>query len=365
MDSFKDFLEIQFSSIQTEAELVEDRVIILEAGQKSGYSDEHAFVKVWNHAVKEGIVQDKEAMHKAIDDAQSQDEENAKKSKPSKKGGDVEPPKHHELSFYHESNDVDKKDNKGFVGGKKDENSKKGYYAELHHAADTIHTVANHPDFKGAVEEKAQASVAGASHGKVTDRWARHGATNATSKADLKIGDSHKISYKKSGGSQLMSAEPAETKATYKHVITHMRMAGKVNTTQAKKMFKHADEAAKNMDAMRDVDPKDPKRDDKLDALKNEAQKHIDAIHNEHPEVTEHLHHEAASGNHKFGVGNEGSATHILSSYNEKAQSANLHHVDDYHKGKIKLAHPRVAKPKGKSSDGRSRPGNLKLDIRD
>lgn len=301
------------------------QTLLTEAGKASGYSDEHAFVNTWNHAVNHGIAQDKDKMHDEI--------EAAKKDK------------NHPLNFHKVSAE-------GFKGKDKSKSTPEQYYNELHHAAKTIHTVANHPDFKGAVEHKHQASVAGASRGSVSDSWKSHGATNSTSKADIKIGTEHALSYKKSGGSQLMSAEPAETKATYHHAINGMRAEGKLTDEQRDKLHDHVEKASAALAKMKEAGA------DKT-ALKNEAQHHIDAVHAEHPELINYVHHEAASGHHKFG-GGEGSATHILSSYNEKTDSAGLHHVNEYKHGTMKTAHPRAALPKG---DGRY--GNLKIDIRD
>lgn len=313
---------IKFSQFLSEEDL------IVEAGKASGYSDEHAFVHTWNHMVKKGIAHDKEAMHKEIDDAQKDE--------------------NHPLNHQNISSE-------GFKGGDKKNSSKESYTKEMHHAADTIHTVATHPDFKGAVENKHEATVAGASHGKVSDSWGSHGAKNATSKADIKIGTEHKLSYKKSGGSQLMSAEPAETKATYHHVASEMKKEGKITNEQESSMKEHANKVSEHLAAM-----KTAKTTAEKVSHKEAAQKHIDAIHSEHPEVNNYAHHEAASGNHKFGKGGEGAATHILSSYNHKTGSAGLHHVNEYKHGTMKTSHPRVALPKG---DGR--PGNVKIDIKD
>jgi hypothetical protein len=300
--------------------------LLIEAGKSSGYSDEHAFVNVWNHSVDKGHAQSREKMHAEINKA---------KTDPN-----------HPLNFH-------KINSAGFKGGKKENSSPEKYYKELHHAADTIHDVANHKDFHDSVKNKEHASVAGGSRGVVANSWKKHGATNATSKADIKIGH-HGISYKKSGGSQLMSGESAETKATYHHAAAALHHAGHIDAAQHAIITQHADKAAYHLAAMKDSTSDAEKR-----VHRDAAQAHINAAHKVHPKLNNFVHHEAASGHAKFS-GGEGSASYIVTSYNEKTGSASIHHVNDYKKSKPQdLASPRAAAPKG-----RGRPGNLKIDIK-
>lgn len=302
---------------------------LTEAGKKSGYSDEHAFAEVWNHSVENGTIKNREYMHKEI--------EAAKKD-----------PKH-PLHF-------DKISKAGFKGGDKANSSPDMYYKELHHAADTIHDVANHPDFAENVAQKHKASVAGAAKGQLHQFWTHHGGSNATSKADITIGEGESkkgLSYKKAGGSQLMSGEAGEVKATYNAAAAYMLHDKHMSQADHDELKHHVNKIADHLTAM-----KTSSREDMV-KHRDDAQKLLEHVHNKHPLLNGYVHAEAASGNAKFG-GGEGRATHVLTSFNEKHGNAHIMKPEDYKHPAALLSHPRIALPKGEG-----RPGNLKIDIRD
>lgn len=319
MLNFKEFTLLSEELLQEE--------LLLEAGKSSGYSDEHAFVNVWNHAVHHDHAQSREKMHAEIDKAKTDTK--------------------HPLNYR-------KISSAGFKGKTKRNSSPEKYYKELHRAADTIHDVANHKDFHDAVKNKERAESTGKLRNKVSDSWKRHGSTNTTSKADIKIGK-HAISYKKSGGSQLMSSEPAETRATYHHAADALHKAGHINADQHSAITRHVNKVAHHLAAMKNSTSTAEKR-----IHRDAAQSHINAAHAVHPKLNNFVHHEAASGHAKF-TGGEGSATHVVTSHSAKTGSASIKHVDDYKTSKPEeLSTPRVALPKGKR-----RPGNLKIDIKE
>ena len=306
-----------------------ESMVIIEAGQKSGYSDEHAFAHVWNHSVSNGTIKNRERMHREIDMAEKDPT--------------------HPLNF-------SKVSSAGFTGGKKENSSPAAYYSELRSAANTIHDVANHPDFAENIKQKHKATVAGAAKGALHKFWTHHGGSNATSKADITIGDGNGkkgISYKKSGGSQLMSGEAGETKATYNAAAAYMLNDKHISQSEHVDIKDHINRVAEHLSAM-----KTASREEQVQH-RNGAQKLLDHIHNKHPLLNAYVHTEAASGRAKFG-GGDGSATHVLTSYNAKHGNAHIMRPDDYKHPAALLSHPRIALPKGSG-----RPGNLKIDIRD
>lgn len=296
---------------------VKEEMLLAEAS-KGGFSDEHALEKAWNHVSGKN----KNAI------------EEVKKAETDKK---------HPLHF-------DNQDDKGFTGGKKEEHHRAAYYAEMHHAAKAVESMRKHPTFKKAHAEGHKAEVKGAARGKLSDTWTNHGAKNATSKEDIRIGK-HRVSLKK-GDSQLMSAESAETRAIYHHATHKAIEHGHMTHAEAEEVRKKIDKVAKHMEAMKHE--KDRKKKEKH---RDDAQKHINEIHSRHENLIHHVAHEAATGHGKFGGhDSEGSARHLVTT----TPSGETHiHDTKTNNEPITYGVPRVALPKGSG-----RPGNLKLDYR-
>jgi len=290
----------------------------LEEAKGSGYDDEHALKHVWNHTSGTNKDATKEV----------------EKAKHDKK---------HPLHF-------DNAKHEGFVGGHKKEEHKASYYRELEHAAKAVESMKKHPTFKKSHEAGDKADVQGASRGALSDTWHKHGAKNATSKEDIRIGK-HRISLKK-GDSQLMSAEAAETKATYHHATSEAVKHGHMTHKDAEEVHAKIHKVAKHLEDM-----KHAKSDKELNAHKEAAQKHINEIHHKHPKLLHHVSHEASTGHGKFGgEGANGTARHLITT----TKHGDVHvHDTKTHKDPIEVGIPRVAKPKG-----RGRPGTLKLDYR-
>lgn len=310
--------------------------LILEAKAGISYSDEHAHANVWNHMVNKGIAHDKDAMAKEL-----------QKAKTDKK---------HPLHF-------DNAKDEGFVGGKKTKESHESYHAELETAAHTVHALANHKDFKKAVKEKHKAVVMGGARGTISDTWKKHGATKgAVSKADIAIkhptNEKHegiKLSMKKGGGSQLMSAGPEENRAVHDHAAREML---DTHPKYAKLPKKKKDEIHANiMDHMHKIEKhvnamKTASRD-AMQKHKNDAQKLMNHVHDTHPELNHFVRKEATTGRGKFGHGSAHSASYLVKS-STKGKGAEVKHVDEHD---YSGSRPRIALPKG---EGRS--GNIKLD---
>ena len=311
---------------------------LLAEASRSGYSDEHALAGLWNHAVNHKdsakLLSNPDHLHTEI--------EKAKKDK------------NHPLNFANAQH--------GFTGGKKPEHTD-AYYKELHHAADAVHGLANHPSFKQAVKQKYKARVTGAEAGKLSDTWKKSGAKNTTSKADVVFqhpsnpeGKNIPVSLKK-GDSQLMSAEANELHATYSHAVAeHAKVNQKFTPQHQKKVMDRIKKVADNLNAMKNTNDKDEQR-----RLRDEAQDHINAIHKEHPGLLSHVAHEAATGHGKFGHGQTGTARVLVTTVAGKPP--HVHDTETQHHP-IEIGVPRVALPKGKTASGQSRPGNVKLDYK-
>jgi hypothetical protein len=290
----------------------------IEEAKGSGYDDEHALAHVWNHTT---------GTHK-----------NAVKEVEKAKTDESHP-----LHFKNASHE-------GFVGGHKKAEHKHAYHKELEHAAKAVESIKKHPTFKKSHEAGDKAEVKGKDRGALSHTWHHHGAKNATSKEDISIGK-HKISLKK-GDSQLMSAEGAETKATYHQATSEAIKHGHMTHKEAEEVHHKIHKVAHHMDAM-----KHSKSDKETEHHKEEAQKHINEIHHKHKHLLQHVAHEAATGHGKFGgEGAKGTARHLITTTKHGDT-----HVHDTKTGKdpIEVGIPRVAKPKG-----HGRPGNLKLDYR-
>lgn len=300
--------------------------------RKGGYDDEHATVNLWNHVVGHKKSEDLISDHKKI----SAEIERAKKD-----------PKH-PLSFENSSSE-------GFKGGKKTEESREAYYRELHHAVHTVHGLANHPSIRGAVKSRVRAKVTGKDRGQLSNTWKAAKASDRTSKADIVIGEAgskhhHPISLKK-GDSQLMSAQGNEHHATMDHATNELMKSNKKFTRKHKEgVMNRVKQVNDRLSKMAKTTDKDKQR-----KLRDEAQKISDSIHDEHPDLLKHVHHEASTGHGKFGTGQTGTARHLVTSLPSGV------HIHDTHTNNepIVAGRPRIALPKG---DGR--PGNVKIDYK-
>lgn len=291
------------------------------------YNDEHAFKTVWNHFIKQpNMFDDKQRMLEEI--------KNARKDKS------------HPLNFNNQGNS-------GFSGGERTPNHQDSYYEELERAVHTTHAFANHPEVKKLIIHGPEASVTGASRGKLSDIWKKHGATNSTSKSDIMIGSGKNaisVSLKK-GDSQLMSAQPEEMKATYDHA-TNEYMTKNPNFTAEHKadIMDKIHQVHEHLYAMQNANKNTQKE------LAAKAQTIINNIHKDHPLLIDHISHEAATGYGKFGRNQTGSARFLVTAIDN---GAHIHDTQTNNKPILPDAVPRIATPKGPN-----RPGNIKLDYK-
>jgi len=298
----------------------------------SGYSDEHALARVWNHAV-----QHKDAKNLLSSHANLKAEIEKAKTDTS-----------HPLNFANQT--------EGFTGGEKKPEHEEAYYKELHHAAHAVAGFTQHPAFKDAIKNKEKAQVSGADAGSVSDTWKKHGAKNATSKADVRIGKIG-LSLKK-GAAQLMSAESNELRATYDHATTqHMKANPNFTDEHKKNVMDKIHQIGKHMESMKGADMATQKQH------QAHAQKLADEIHNDHPGLMDHVSHEAATGQGKFGgEGSTGSADVLVTTH-----SGAVPHIHDVktNNSPIKVKpRLRIALPKGRDKETGlgTRGGNAKLD---
>ena len=307
---------------------------IIEAKQ-GAYNDEHSHVNIWNHMVGLGIAHDKNAMKKELE-----------KSKTDKT---------HALHY-------DNADHKGFTGGKKTEGAKESYYTENETAMHTIHALATHPDFKTAISEKHRAKVMGGEKGTISKTWEKYGATGGpTSKSDISIHHSDKpdgvglrLSLKKGNGSQLMSGGPEENLALHHHAAWEMLNTHSKYTALSDEqknnihagIIKDMSNVGEHLNNMRTASRSD------MIHHRNEAQIHMNAAHDRHPELNYFVRKEATTGIGKFGEDSHHAAAYLVKS--ASAGEAKVTHVNDHdHAG----SRPRISLPKG---DGRS--GVVRLD---
>lgn len=312
---------------------------IKEEEDKGKYSDEHAHANLFNHMVKLGKGHDRDAINRELESAKTDE--------------------NHPLHFKNVSSE-------GFPGKKKDEKHREAYHRELATAADTIHALHHHPDFKTAIKEKHVAKVLGAEKGKVSDTWKKHGATKgATSKADVSIvnpndktGSGLKLSMKKGAGSQLMSAGSEETNAAHdvaaREMLNHHPKYKDLSNKEKEEHHAHImgkiKEVGKHVDAMKGASREQQQEHKKA------GQAALDHVHDQYPELLHHLRKEAATGRGKFGEHSPMAASYLVKSTQGK-KKANITHVDNVDFGNG--PRPRVALPKGEG-----RPGNVKLDER-
>lgn len=305
-----------------------------EGEKKKSYNDEHAFVKMWNFATNKGITSH-EDLHKELEKAR------------------IDPT--HELHMTNASNE-------GFSGGRKTDDHADSYHNELHTAATTISQLLDqNAEFRKAHANKDVAVAAGAKKikGLSNVRWTgfNYGSKKAkpdtTSKTDIKIGNNIRISYKKGGGSQLMSAEPNELYRTYM-VSAHKAHA---DGLMSEDHINDVDDSIRKINGHLE-DMKGKSSEEKED-LKNKAQKIADEMHERHPHLFKYVAHEAATGEHKLEGSESGVANYLVSS-SHNGKNAKVSNITTDGLSRVYLGGLRIAMPKGSS-----RVGNAKIDIFD
>jgi len=163
----------------------------------------------------------------------------------------------------------------------------------------------------------------GASTAPTSAEWKKTGANDRTPKTDM-INDKVHISLKKSGGSQLMSGQAAETLSTFNAAMATysgknprglIKLMSKIETDMGKMTSKTSITALKKM---RDSGKKLSQADeDKLTEFKglDKIAKDLTAQMNKiftSDDFKSHFCWEAATGETKFGIGADATATHVV-----------------------------------------------------
>jgi len=268
------------------------------------YNDEHATVKMWNHANKDGSHKDINKLHADI--------ESAKKDP------------HHPLSF-------ENADSKGFEGGKKNDSAKEDYYRKLHKTALSVTAMANSDDkvIQHHVKKRSIAHVQGGEYGKLSSIYRKHygekvKGTPGTSKADIRLGEKGEkgagfISVKDETGGQISSGGAKELGALHHAAASEMlnhhpeyrHLSDAEKDAHHKRIMSHV---TKMQHIMHD----DTKQtDEKMKSRIGQASKIHDKMHHEYPNLWHEVRREAMTGRQKFEQNEDGStssnvATHII-----------------------------------------------------
>lgn len=308
-------------------------MLITEAASKSGYNDEHATAHLWNHITSSPDAS-KFLRHENPDLIRIEIEK--AKDEPAHPLNAKNAPK------------------AGFHKGVRNDDA---YYNELHHAADVVHALANHPSFKDAVRKRMKASVAGSERVKLSDLWKKNGANEssatAVGKADVIIGDRsgehHAVSLKK-GNAQLMSAEPKEFISTYDHATDEHMKVNPEFTSEHKNQVMHAvRELARHLNSIAG------KKRSTQEKMAREGDELLQAMHKMHPGLAKHVHFEAATGHGKFGYSAPGTARYLVTS---KPSGSHVHDTLT-NQEPIIASVPRISLPKNEG-----RPAVVRADYR-
>ena len=312
------------------------------------YSDEHAHRKTWNHFITH---------KKHGKEVRGHIEKGDHESALSHMKGEVEKAKSdpkHPLSF--------EKAKRGFSKSGKTESDRENYHKELGDATHGVRALASHKKMKGAVDKGHPARVTGGSDpdAKLSKQWKSGGGSNKTPKGDLEVynpknkKERRGVSMKKGGGAQLASAEPGEMKATYKSAAKSytQRFHGHKSKEERKKI--QGDIENKSGTAAKLLARMKTGSEGGNELRKRSAQRKIDRLHGEHPQLTRHVSQVSTSGDAKFsGKNSAGTAGIVLTGKTNKSD-ANAKSADQQTSAK-----PRAAKPKGSN-----RAGNLKVDYK-
>lgn len=312
------------------------------------YSEEHAHRKVWNHFIthkRHGETVRGHLSSGSHDDAIAHMKSELEKAKTDPK---------HPLSFA--------KSKRGFSKSGKTQADEAGYHKEMEDAIHGVTSMASHKKMKGAVEGRHPARVTGGSDpdAKLSKTWKSGGGSNRTPKGDLEVynpknkKERRGVSMKKGGGAQLASAEPGEMSATYKSAAKSysQRFHGDKPKEERKRIQSDiegkAGVAARLLARMK----KGSRSGNEL--RKRAAQRKIDRLHAEHPQLTRLVSQASTSGEKKFGGRNAPGTAGLVATGRTASKPASTKSSEEQ-----KSAAPRAALAKGSN-----RPGNLKVDYR-
>lgn len=314
---------------------------LAEARRVSGratYSDEHATSRLWNHFIHDPKFQEHISSGRH-DDAITHMRGELKKAREDKD---------HPLHF-------SKASHEGFSGGRRTRQHSHSYHRQLSRAVRTVHSIAT-SERRGSssARQRLPMRVVGGTSAPTTKFWSKHtGKKKDKPKTDLEIYNpdnpkhSLTISKKQTSSSQVMSAEPNEAEATYKHALRRlqreMRKSGASREETIKATERLSPKISRAVRPLRRMSSERATPSRKL-KLKRLAQRRLSQIHTEVPDISRHVGHEAYTGTGKFGRGA------ILGLVGHDV-------VDLTKKGKKGTSPPYVRAALGK---GKGRPGTLR-----
>ena len=191
-------------------------------------------------------------------------------------------------------------------------------------AASAAQALMNHKTKKGESirdlfrNKKAVVARSGITSAKVTPGYSALGGKNATSRADITVSGSdgktkHTFSVKKNDA-QVASAEHGELRG-----LMHSGIDSYTKDENVRRDLKGRVDAIAKIQRMSEK----AKNDDDYKKHAKTANRVLQKMRAEHPELEHHVAREAATGHAKFGKGGEGSADNMLS-YNDKTGEAKL-----------------------------------------
>ena len=162
----------------------------------------------------------------------------------------------------------------------------------------------------------------------ITDNWKKWGGTDTTPKTDLIIGK-YRISLKKAGGSQLMSAKKGESTAT---CHAGLKDANIESGPIVEEMERYLEKMIEGKSEFNITQQKEQGivSDDVLDAEKmhKEFQKYLRDLLNSNTILKNSIVHEAMTGDNKFGEHSMGRAGWVFV-YDPKGVDMSLNNTDD------------------------------------
>ena len=288
---------------------------IRKPSEKDGrHNEEYAVKKTWNHFSSRSGGDNPpsvEDMHREIDNAQTN--------------------KNHPLHIKHTEDHefVGKVSGNNFRAGTSEsrKRARQTYYQNLKDATHTVSAMANHKDFKTHWKNGDSLEHSGKMKPELSQHYKDRGVkgTGATSKGDALIMKSSKgktkgvkaLSFKKTGGSQLMSSSPAEFHAIYHHALKQSSDDNEANLEKLQRARNHIEKGEHE-----------------------KANKIVQGMHNSMPHLIHHVTHEALTGNGKFASA-DGRATHVASIGKDARVWSTDEFLRDHHDATAK-SRPRV-----------------------
>lgn len=243
---------------------------------KSGYSDEHAIVRLWNHSVAN-------KKHDSIKSLTSEIEA-------------AEKDKDHPLSF-------ETADSEGFLSRDKNATgAREVYFAELRRAAHTVKSLSDNPDIQKRIKSGDFAMERiGSKRGTLSQAYIKGGVKQespaSTSKTDLTIGTQNplRLTVKNSRSSQLTSSGSSDFMSMARHAANKLREHGHIDDEKHNQIISAASEISK-LQKKGTQQYTDEVHQNNL----NQGKQNLRDLASIHPKFNEYFRREALTGEGKF-----------------------------------------------------------------